>query len=55
MVKPLTGQANFSEKMMRPSGGVSGEDLALGGFLNAAATPVRSAPGGSSGGSAGSR
>ena len=29
MVKPETGQANFSEKMMRPGGGVVGEDAAL--------------------------
>ena len=33
MVKPETGQANFSEKMMRPAGAWVGEHLALGGLL----------------------
>ena len=33
MVKPETGQANFSEKTMRPSGACGGEDVALVRFL----------------------
>ncbi len=45
MVKPLTGQANFSEKMMRPSGACVARTLRSAAFSSAAATPVRSGAG----------
>ena len=46
MVKPETGQANFSEKVMRPSGAWVASTWRSAACSSAAATPVRSLPAG---------
>jgi hypothetical protein len=50
MVKPLTGQANFSEKQMRPGGALVARTARSAALSSASATPVFSVPAGSAGG-----